>query len=164
MPARECDSRLRLTPTYRDRYDQGAPPCFWLPGFFFTPSFATAALQNYARARRLPIDTVGFDFEILAVDEALYAQPPPEGVYIYGLYLEGCAWDSAACQLAESRPKVLFEPCPVIWLKPMPTQQFSDYPHYSSPVYRTAERKGEFDFVPVSLRCSLCLIMIILSR
>lgn len=37
---------------------------------------------------------------------------------------------------------MLFEAAPVIWLQPRPVDQFSDYPHYDCPVYRTAERKG----------------------
>lgn len=42
------------------------------------------------------------------------AQPPTEGVYIYGLYLEGAGWDRRGCKLIESKPKVLYEMMPVI--------------------------------------------------
>ena len=41
-------------------------------------------------------------------------QPPVEGVYVYGLYLEGAGWDRRNCKLIDSKPKVLFEIMPVI--------------------------------------------------
>lgn len=41
-------------------------------------------------------------------------QPPAEGVYVYGLYLEGAGWDRRGSKLIESKPKVLFEMMPVI--------------------------------------------------
>ena len=40
--------------------------------------------------------------------------PPQEGVYVYGLYLEGAAWDKRSQRLVESKSKVLFEPVPII--------------------------------------------------
>ncbi len=46
---------------------------------------------------------VGYDFEVLP---SMPTAPPSEGVYIHGLFLEGCGWDSTARQLAESAPKV----------------------------------------------------------
>lgn len=41
-------------------------------------------------------------------------QAPAEGVYVYGLYLEGAGWDRRSCKLIDSKPKVLFEAMPVI--------------------------------------------------
>ena len=41
-------------------------------------------------------------------------QPPAEGVYVYGLYLEGAGWDRRNCRLLDSKPKVLFEVMPVL--------------------------------------------------
>ena len=69
-------------------------------------------------------------------------EAPEAGLVVYGMFLEGCGWDAAAAELVESAPKVLFTEAPMIWLKPMRTEQFAEFPHYACPVYRTAERKG----------------------
>ena len=69
-------------------------------------------------------------------------QGPNEGVYIHGLYLEGCGWDAVAKQLCESEPKVLFVAAPIMWLRPKSADQADVYSHYDCPMYRTADRRG----------------------
>lgn len=123
-------------------YERGQPPVFWMSGFFFVQSFLTAAQQNYARKHKIPIDMVGYDFEMLDLDPTLYSTPPTSGVYVDGLYLEGCGWDTQKKRLCESNPKVLFVPAPCMWLVPKKVDEFKDYPHYNCPVYRTTERRG----------------------
>ena len=123
-------------------YRNGQPSIFWISGFFFTPSFTTAALQNFARGNGYAIDTVGYEMEMLDVDPGKYTSAPETGIYVHGLFLEGCAWDAEKKLLAESRPKVLFEKAPCIWLKPSLLSEMREFPHYACPVYRTAERKG----------------------
>ena len=123
-------------------YQDGQPTIFWISGFFFTPSFTTAALQNFARGNKYAIDTVGYEMEMLNMDPAEYTVAPETGIYIHGLFLEGCAWDKNEKVLTESRPKVLFEPAPCIWLKPTLLKDMNEYKHYPCPVYRTAERRG----------------------
>lgn len=126
----------------QDWYEHGPPAVFWLPGFFFVQSFLTAGLQNYARQHKIPIDMVGYDFEMMSGRPEDHAQAPAEGLYTHGLFLEGCGWDSTAKKLCESQAKVLFVSAPCMWLRPKRTLQFSQYSHYNCPVYRTLERRG----------------------
>ena len=47
----------------------------------------TAVNQNFARKYKIPIDLIGFSFEIFITDK------PNDGAYIKGLFFDGALWD-----------------------------------------------------------------------
>ena len=132
---------LRRLDTLQKWIDEGAPPKFWITGFFFTHAFLTGVLQNYARKYKLPIDTVVFDFEAMPADGD-FTTKPEDGAYCDGMFLEGCKWSDEKMTLVESDPKVLFTDAPVFHFQPTTADKRADFPHYLCPIYRTAERRG----------------------
>ena len=118
--------------------DNGPPKIFWISGFFFTQSFLTGILQNYARKHKCPIDTICFDFEVVG-DKT----PDLEsGCYIHGLYLDGGKWDEIGNYLAEPVPKILYYLMPNLWLKPIRIVDKPKKNSYECPVYKTSKRQG----------------------
>ena len=72
--------------------------------------------------------------------------PPPEGVYIQGLFLEGASLDKRTGKLVESKAKILYEQMPVIYIYAINTAGGKDSKLYSSPIYRKPVRK-EINFI-----------------
>lgn len=67
--------------------------------------------------------------------------PPSEGVYVYGLFLEGAGWDKRGSKLIEPKPKVLFEPMPVIHIYAInTTSDKEDTRMYKCPIYKKPRR------------------------
>lgn len=120
--------------------DYGQPVVFWISGFFFTQSFLTGCLQNYARKHTIPIDLLALEFLVQTTRSA--GVRPEEGQYTLGLFLEGARWDSQLNSIAESYPRILYDSMPIIWLKPGVKSKFNLANTYDCPVYKTAARRG----------------------
>lgn len=85
---------------------------------------------------------IDYHHEMLDEDAADLTTAPDEGVYVYGLFLEGCGWDAQRKALCESEQRVLFSKAPCMWLKPYESREMPKVAHYACPLYRTAERRG----------------------
>ncbi|XP_053350493.1 dynein axonemal heavy chain 3 [Clarias gariepinus] len=121
--------------------DNGPPAVFWLSGFYFTQSFLTGVSQNFARKYTIPIDYIGFEFEVMKQENEMEVKPE-DGAYVRGLFLEGARWDLERMVIGESLPKILFDSLPIIWLKPGESSRFLHESVYVCPVYKTSARRG----------------------
>ena len=97
--------------------------------------------QEITRAHKgWALDTVVLANEVTKLFKEDITLPPLEGVYIYGLYLDGCGWDRRNCRLIESQSKLLFTALPVVHLFASNTSLAKDVRLYACPVYKKPQR------------------------
>jgi len=135
---KDLADRLNFFQTWID--SKSFPDFYWINKFFFTQGFMTGALQNYARSKKLPIDTLTLDFEV--IHDETKAVPPAEGIHVKGMNMEGFKWNVNTRFIDESDSKVLFSDCPMVWFKPISKSAKVTQGVYMCPLYRTMERKG----------------------
>ncbi|XP_013776527.1 dynein heavy chain 5, axonemal-like [Limulus polyphemus] len=120
---------------------EGRPNVFWMTGFFNPQGFLTAMRQEVTRAHRgWALDVAAQHNDVTRFMKEDITEPPAEGVYIYGLFLEGAGWDRKNSRLVESKPKMLFEVLPVIHIYAINTTAGKDPWLYECPVYKKPQR------------------------
>ncbi|XP_061572400.1 dynein axonemal heavy chain 5 [Cololabis saira] len=133
---------------------EGRPNCFWMTGFFNPQGFLTAMRQEITRANKgWALDRMVLCNEVTRWMKDDVTQPPAEGVYVYGLYLEGAGWDRRGSKLIDSKPKVLFETMPVIRLY-AENNGVKDSRFYSCPIYKKPVRMDVNYIAAVDLKTS----------
>eukprot|EP01062_Namystynia_karyoxenos_P078362 TRINITY_DN805_c0_g2_i2.p1 TRINITY_DN805_c0_g2~~TRINITY_DN805_c0_g2_i2.p1 ORF type:complete len:4436 (+),score=1940.78 TRINITY_DN805_c0_g2_i2:809-13309(+) len=141
------DDLRRRIQMLSDWMDSGPPPVFWIPGFFFPQAFLTGVQQNYARAKKLEIDKLDWNFEVTDLDPKSPDNTAPAwGCYVYGLFMEGAGFDRKKKVMCEQQPKEIFQEFPVMFLKPCmgvdAEWKLDPSRVYMCPVYRTTDRRG----------------------
>ncbi|EEB13574.1 ciliary dynein heavy chain, putative [Pediculus humanus corporis] len=136
----------------------GRPIMFWMTGFFNPQGFLTAMRQEVARAHKgWALDAVILHNDVLKLMKEEVRGPPSEGVYVYGLFIEGSGWDKRNAKLTESAPKVLFVLMPVVHIYAINTNEIKKDPKiglYQCPVYKKLNRTDLTFITPLWLNTS----------
>ncbi|XP_057658943.1 dynein axonemal heavy chain 5 [Diorhabda carinulata] len=137
---------------FRSWCQNGKPTVFWMTGFFNPQGFLTAMRQDVTRAHKgWALDSVVLQNMITKQGKEDIKESPAEGVYVHGLFLEGAGLDRRTGKLIESKPKVLYEQMPVIYIFAINTTAGKDPKLYECPIYRKPQRTdqkyvGSIDF------------------
>jgi len=144
----------------------GRPACYWMTGWFNPTGFLTAMKQEVTRkhkADKWALDDVVYTTNTTNFERQDQVRaPPPEGVYAYGLSLDGAAFDKKDGLLVESEPKKLFAPLPVLFISglikdqytKLRREQFGAHGPYECPVYKYRPRTDRFIIFFVTLKCT----------
>merc|ERR1712216_54308 len=121
---------------------KGKPFAYLLAAFFNPQGFLTANRQEVCRAHQgWALDDVVDSTEVSRMEREELKKAPAEGVYICGLYLEGCKWDKAANKLVDSDPKVLYAQLPCLLASGcLKSEKKLDANSYNCPVYKYKRR------------------------
>lgn len=131
----------------------GRPNVFWMTGFFNPQGFLTAMRQEVTRAHKgWALDTVTLHNEVLKQTKEEITASPTEGVYVYGLYIDGAGWDKRNGKLTESSAKVLFIMLPVVHIFAINSTSPKDPKLYTCPVYKKPRRTDLTYITPLWLR------------
>lgn len=140
------------------------PNSFWMTGFSNAQGFLTAMTQEVTRKHKQDawaLDDVIYHTEVTDFDGAAQVKSKPaEGVYIHGLFLDGCAWSKGDGSLVESEPKVLFCPLPVLYVtgttkkgraESLKNNLYGPYGPFECPLYKYPARTGRYYIAMISL-------------
>lgn len=79
------------------------------------------------------------DYKVIADEDT---PAPEDGVFVKGMFMEGCKWDPIAFKLTESDPKILFTDAPMVWFVPIKAKDKNLNDIYKMPLYLTMDRRG----------------------
>jgi len=122
------------------------PPSIWLPGLYNPMGYVTACLQTTARANKLALDAMRIHTEITDKRFEQVVAQPDNGTYVHGMFVEGGRWEISTNSIAESRPKELHPPLPVMHITGVTAENVITKGVYQCPIYSTTIRGPTFIF------------------
>lgn len=131
-----------------------------MTGFFNPQGFLTAIRQEVTRSHKgWALDTVTLWNDVTRFMKDDIQRPPTEGAYIHGLFLEGAEFDQKNLRLTESKPKILYQPMPVIHIQAVDISKDREISKemlknfYVCPVYKKPCRTNLTYVTSLYLRC-----------
>ncbi|XP_068697910.1 dynein axonemal heavy chain 8-like [Montipora foliosa] len=98
-------------------------PAYWLGAFFNPRRFLSIIKQEAVRnaeGKSSSTEPFVFQTEITGRDKDHLREPPLDGMFVYGIYLWGCAWEKTTGDLLDAPPKSGPTPLPVVHIVALP--------------------------------------------
>ncbi|CAF4402891.1 unnamed protein product [Rotaria socialis] len=137
------------------------PIAFSMAGFFNPQGFLTAMRQEVTRANAgWSLDNVILTNRIIRTDREALKEPPREGVYVYGLYIEGAKIRSGVLDELKVNEKLLTHPMPVVHISAevevgvhASLSKHERRPVFYAPVYKKPRRTDRNYICTLKLDC-----------
>ena len=144
---------------------RGGMKAYWLTGFLNAQGFLTGMRQEVTRQHKKDqwaLDDVVTHTQVMGVELDRIREPPEEGQYIYGLFLEGAKWNKQEGRLEESDPKKLFVSMPVIHVTAVTAKErkarggdYGPYGPFDCPVYKYPKRTDKYMVFRLNLKTDI---------
>merc|ERR1719498_1571663 len=136
--------------------ENGRPKSFWLTGYFNAQGFLTAVQQEVTRRHQgWSLDDIQVYTEVTPMENEDVEKKDKieEGVYIWGLFLDGAAWDKKKNSLCDAPPKKLFVATPVLFFTAVKRGEQKKQQENMTPCYTIPKRTGLHYVFTANLRC-----------
>lgn len=119
------------------------PDVMWLSGLHIPEAYLTALVQSTCRKNGWPLDkSTLFTHVTNAPTPSELVETTHHGCFLYGLYVEGAAWDINKGCLVRQVPKELVQAMPVMKIIPIEVQKLKLQNTLRTPVYVTSQRRN----------------------
>ncbi|XP_067660223.1 dynein axonemal heavy chain 10-like [Haliotis asinina] len=128
---------------YNTWVNEGEPSVMWLSGLHIPESYLTALVQATCRKNGWPLDKSTLYTSVTQYQAAEdVTERAHAGCFVYGLYLEGAAWDKENTCLIRQKPKQLIQELPVLKIIPIEAHRLKLQNTFRTPVYVTSQRRN----------------------